>query len=110
VLRSWANAERDRAAARARTLHLDRLAGKEPVLWREVESLIATKQPKRYDQAAELLTDLRDRAARRDQLGFRRKIDALRAAHGSKRTFIARLEKAGLLPMTPLLDAPPFMR
>lgn len=103
-------AERDRAAARARTLHLDRLAGKEPVLWREVESLIATKQPKKYDQAVELLADLRDLAARRDQLGFRRQIEALRATHLGKRTLIARLEKAGLLPMTPLLDAPPFVR
>jgi FtsZ-interacting cell division protein YlmF len=89
-------AERDRAAARARAMHLDQLAGKEPVLWKKVESLIATKQPKSYEQAMELLTDLRDLSAQKDELGFRRHVEALRAAHGGKRTLIARLDKAGL--------------
>jgi hypothetical protein len=77
-------------------VHLDHLAGKEPVLWRKVESLIAIKQPKSYDQAVELLVDLRDLAARKDEPIFRRQIDALRIAHEGKRTLIARLDKAGL--------------
>jgi hypothetical protein len=89
-------AEREQAAARARAMHLHQLAGKEPVLWKKVESLIATKQPKSYEQAMELLTDLRDLAAQKDELGFRRHVEALRAAHGGKRTLIARLDKAGL--------------
>jgi hypothetical protein len=89
-------AQRERAAARARAMHLDQLAGKEPVLWGKVESLIAIKQPKSYDQAVQLLADLRDLAARKDELGFRRQIEALRAAHGGKRTLIARLDRAGL--------------
>ncbi len=89
-------AERERAAARARAMHLNQLAGKEPVLWKKIQSLIATKQPTSYDQAVELLTDLRDLAARKDELDFRRHVEALRAAHGGKRTLIARLEKAGL--------------
>ncbi len=89
-------AERERAAARARALHLGQLVGKELVLWKKVESLIATKQPKSYDQAVEVLADLRDLAARKDELGFRRHVEALRVAHGGKRTLIARLDKVGL--------------
>jgi hypothetical protein len=42
------------------------------------------------------LADLRDLAARKDELGFQRKIEALRIAHEGKRTLIARLGKAGL--------------
>jgi hypothetical protein len=89
-------AERERAAVRARATHLEQLAGKEPVLWKKVDSLIATKQPKSYEQAVELLADLRDLAARKDELGFRRHVESLRIAHMSKRTLIARLDKAGL--------------
>jgi hypothetical protein len=89
-------AERERAAARARATHLEQLAGKEPVLWKKVDSLIATKTPKSYEQAMELVADLRDLAARKDELGFRRHVEALRAAHRSKPTLIARLDKAGL--------------
>jgi hypothetical protein len=61
-----------------------------------VENLIAIKQPKSYDQAVELLADLRDLAARKDELGFRRQIEALRVAHAGKRTLIERLNKAAL--------------
>ncbi len=89
-------AERERAAAHARAMHLNQLAGKEPTLWKKVEGLIATKQPKSYEQAVELLADLRDLAVRKDELGFRRHVEALRTAHGGKRTLIARLDKAGL--------------
>jgi hypothetical protein len=88
--------QRQRAAARARAKQLDQLAGKEPMLWGKVESLVAIKRPKSYDRAVELLADLRDLAARKDEIGFQRQIDALRAAHAGKRTFIARLDKAGL--------------
>ncbi|SRR6266566_2834811 len=89
-------AQRERLAAHARAMHLSQLAGKEPVLWQKVESLIATKQPKSYDQAVEVLADLRDLAARKDELDFRRHVETLRVAHGGKRTLIARLDKAGL--------------
>lgn len=92
--------ERSRIAAektaRDRAMQLDRLVGNEPMLWKKVESLIVTKQPKGYEQAVELLADLRDLAARRNLPGFRQQIEALRAAHGAKRTLIARLDEAGL--------------
>jgi hypothetical protein len=88
--------ERERAVARARAKHLDQLAGNEPVLWAKVESLVATKQPKSYDRAVELLVDLRDLAARKDGTDFRRRVEVLRTAHARKSTLIDRLHKAGL--------------
>ena len=88
--------QRERAAACARAKHLDQLAGREPTLWAKVESLIATKLPKSYDQAVELLVDLRDLAARRDSADFGRRIEALRIAHVRKPTFIDRMRRVGL--------------
>ena len=76
--------------------HLDQLAGSEPKLWQKAGSQIATKQPKGYDQAVELLVDLRDLAERNDGASFRQRLEALRIAHAGKRTFIQRLDKAGL--------------
>jgi len=89
-------ARREREAALARAKHLDQLAGKEPMLWEKVGGLIATKQPKSYDRAVELLVDLRDLAARKDGADFRQRVEALRAAHARKPTLIDRLHKAGL--------------
>jgi hypothetical protein len=88
--------QRERAAARARTEHLDQLAGKEAALWQRVESLIATRQPKGYDQAVGLLVDLRDLASRTDGANFRQRVEALRIVHAGKRTLVERLHKAGL--------------
>jgi hypothetical protein len=87
---------RDRAAARARARHLDELAGREGALWAKVGDLIATKQPKNYDEALALLIDLRDLAARHDDVEFRERVEALRDAHARKPTLIQRLDKAGL--------------
>lgn len=89
-------ARRERDAAAARVKHLDKLAGKEPALWKQVEQLVATKQPKRYDEAVGILIDLRDLAARKDGVDFRRRLAVLRAEHARKPTLIERLHKAGL--------------
>jgi len=89
-------ARREREAAIARAKHLDALAGRELAVWKQVESLIATKQPKSYDHAVTLLVDLRDVAERKDSSGFQRRVEELRAAHARKPTLIARLQKAGL--------------
>ena len=86
-------ARREREAAVARAKHLDKIAGQEPALWHKVGSLIATKQPKRYDEALELLMDLRDLAARKDGADFRRRLEALRAEHARKPRLIERLHK-----------------
>jgi hypothetical protein len=58
----------ERKAAIARARHLEEIAGHEPRLWREVESLIATKQTARYGNAVELPANLRDLAERRGKL------------------------------------------
>jgi hypothetical protein len=89
-------ARREREAAIARAQHLAALAGREPAIWKQVEGLIASKQPKRYDQAVTLLVDLRDLAARNGEAEFQQRLEELRAAQARKPTFIDRLEKAGL--------------
>jgi len=88
--------ERERKAAAARAKYLDELAGTEASLWRRVDELVATKLPKRYDEAVVILSDLRDLSAREDGSDFRRRLEVLRADHGKKRTLIDRLQKARL--------------
>jgi hypothetical protein len=89
-------ARREREAAISREKHLDSLTGRESKLWAEVDALIATKQPKSYDQAVKILIDLRDLDARGKVGVFRMRLEALRHAHARKPTFIERLRKAGL--------------
>jgi hypothetical protein len=89
-------ARREREAAIAREKHLDGLVGREARLWKEVDALIATKQPGNYDQAVKLLVDLRDLAARGKAGDFGLRIEALRQAQSKKPSFIERLRRAGL--------------
>jgi|MudIll2142460700_1097286.scaffolds.fasta_scaffold321737_1 hypothetical protein len=70
---------------------------REPELWKRAKDLAATKQPKNYDQAANLLLDLRDVAASKNRLEeFKSGLDSLRVAHAKKPSFLNRLGKAGL--------------
>jgi hypothetical protein len=88
--------QREQAAARAR--HLDALAGREPEAWRQVDTLIATKQPKPYDEAVQLLQDLRDvaeRAGRRED--FETRLGRLREQHARKPSLMERFRRAGLI-------------
>jgi FtsZ-interacting cell division protein YlmF len=94
--RAKEKARRERETALAREKHLDSLTGREPKLWAEIETLIATKQPKKYDEAIKLLADLRDLDARTKSGDFRMRIEALRQAHARKPTLIERLKKADL--------------
>jgi hypothetical protein len=89
-------ARREHEAAIARNRHLDSIVGNEAKLWRDIDSLIATKLPKNYDQALALLVDLRDLANRCKTGDFKLRIEALRLAHTRKPSFIERLKKAGL--------------
>jgi hypothetical protein len=90
-------ARREREAAIFRAKHLGKIAGREIELWKEVENLILTKQPKSYDSAVELLVDLRDLAGRKSKTNeFQARLDAIRVAHVRKPSFIERLRKAGL--------------
>jgi hypothetical protein len=89
-------ARQERAAAIAREKYLDSLAGQENTLWTEIDKLIATRQPEKYDQAVKLIIDLRDLAARSVDGDFRLRIERLRQAHARKVSFIKRLNNAKL--------------
>jgi hypothetical protein len=91
-------ARQEREAAKARERHLTSLAQREAEAWREVEALIATKQPGKYDTAVMLLRDLRDvafRAGRQDEAETR--LARLREQHAKKPSLIDRLRRAGLV-------------
>jgi hypothetical protein len=94
--RAREKARRDREAALAREKHLDSLVGRETKLWTEIDGLVATKQPKNYDQAVKLLIDLRDLTARGKSDDFSLRMAALRQTQARKPSLIERLEKAGL--------------
>jgi hypothetical protein len=86
---------REKAAARAR--YLDSLVGREGELWRQVEAAIATKQPKQYEHAISLMTDLRDLEAHTGKTeGFATRLRQVRERHSSKRSLIQRMDRAGL--------------
>lgn len=89
-------ARQEREAVIARAKRLDALAAHMPEAWAEVERFIAARQPKSYEQAARLLADLRDLAAREGKDDFRPRLEALRAAHARKVTLLDKLKKAGL--------------
>jgi hypothetical protein len=88
---------REAVEAKARTKHLDALAKRENAAWKEIEQLVSSKRPKAYDEAVVLLRDLHDLAERAKNLErFTSKIGALTGRHSGKRSFTARLRKAGL--------------
>jgi hypothetical protein len=87
---------RVREAVIARQRYLDGIAGRKSLLWNEVDVLVATRQPKRYDRAVELLIDLRDLDARSATGEFQLLLEALRKKHAGKPSFIKRLGQAGL--------------
>lgn len=90
-------ARREREAAEERERYLDSLAKREPKAWVQVDALIATKQPGRYDEAVKLLCDLRDLALRDGRVS---EVEAhllrLYAEHAKKPSFLERLKRAGL--------------
>lgn len=90
-------ARREQSAAVARQRHLDALAVDQPAAWQQVGELIATKKPREYDTAVQLLVDLRDLGEREgDTAPFRRRLAELRAVHARKPSLFERLELAGL--------------
>ena len=90
-------ARREREAVFAREKHLNALVGREPRLWTEIEQLVATKQPKNYDKAIQLLVDLRDLATRKsgdNEFNFR--LENFRETHTAKPSLLKRLRDAGM--------------
>ncbi|WP_433616610.1 hypothetical protein ACQP2P_15250 [Dactylosporangium sp. CA-139114] len=88
---------RERSAAAERQRRLDALAVDQESAWQQVDALIATKKPREYDTAVQLLVDLRDVAERDgDPAPFHRRLTELRATHARKPSLLDRLELAGL--------------
>jgi hypothetical protein len=94
--RAKEKAQREREAAISREKHLDGIVGREAELWADIYALVATKQPKSYDQAVKLLIDLRDLDARGRGIDFKLRMEALRQAQARKPSFVERLRKARL--------------
>lgn len=89
--------EEAEARMKARVQYLEQLAEREQATWRKAEMLIQTKQPHKYDEAVNLLLDLRELALRCEQeAAFQSACSKLRDAHASKPSFQRRLDEAGL--------------
>jgi hypothetical protein len=93
-----AEAARQKAKEEAdRALYLDHLAKRENAVWKQVEAYIQKRQPKDYDRAVILLTDLHELAVRQgDETGFQLTMEEIRKTHAAKDTFLRRLAKAKL--------------
>jgi hypothetical protein len=90
-------ARREREAAEQRARSLDNLAKREPKAWAQVDELIATKHPGRYDDAIKLLCDLRDLALRDGRVSeVEERLLRLCQEHARKPSFLERLRRAGL--------------
>ncbi|MDM4722304.1 hypothetical protein QTQ03_23000 [Micromonospora sp. WMMA1363] len=87
---------RERSAAAARQRHLDTLASDQLAAWQRVDELIATKKPREYDTAVQLLVDLHDLAERDRDSGFQQRLAKLRTAHARKPSLLERLNLAAL--------------
>ncbi len=90
-------ARRKEEAAKVRQKHLDALATREAQAWQEVEALIATRLPKKYDEAVQLLRDLRDLADREGRTTATiARIADLRETHSNKPSLLRRMNDAKL--------------
>ena len=85
-------AQRQRLQQIAREKRLNEIVGRESVIWNLIEALISEKKAASYDEATELLVDLRDLAARENSSDFFLKFNALKQRHSSKSSFIRRLQ------------------
>jgi hypothetical protein len=80
-----------------RARYLDQIGRRQPEIWNQVAAHIQTRQPKDYDRAVSLLTDLHDLAVRGGQtVGFQTELEKIRQVHAAKESFLRRLTKANL--------------
>ena len=87
------------AAAKAAvyTQRLDELATRQEAAWKRADTLIETKNPRDYDTAVTLLSDLRALAERQgDKAAFTDRFLSLREQHQRKPSLQERFDKAGL--------------
>jgi hypothetical protein len=100
-LKAREDARRERERTAKRKKYLESLDGKEADLWSKIDELIATKQPKRYDEAVSLLQDLRDLGELKGgSSAFSSRMDALYTAHSRKPSLIERFRRARLAQLT----------
>jgi hypothetical protein len=80
-----------------RARYLDQIGRRQPEIWNQVAAHILTRQPKDYDRAVSLLTDLHDLAVRRGHtVGFQTELEKIRQVHAAKESLLRRLAKANL--------------
>jgi hypothetical protein len=87
-----AKRQRDAAEAKARAARLAALVRRGTAAWDEVEALVAKRNATGYAEAVTLLLDLRELGG-----DFPAVLRVLRGRHAAKASFIARLDKAGLV-------------
>jgi hypothetical protein len=88
---------REQKEAEERKKYIESLVGKEDKLWADVNSLIAVRQARQYDQAVSLLKDLREVAdINGTSSKFALRIDDLRHTHFRKTSLMSRLQEAKL--------------
>jgi hypothetical protein len=87
-------ARKEKELADARDKYLQSLAGKENEIWLKIESLISTKQPGKYDEAVNLLVDLRDLAEGRGRSeDFSSLCSELCRKHEKKPSLLRKIQK-----------------
>ena len=84
-------AERQKAQRILREKRLNEIKGREEKIWNQIESLASEKKAKSYDQAIELLIDLRDLAHREKSADFPDRFNDLKQRHSAKSSFVQRL-------------------
>jgi hypothetical protein len=79
-------------AGKIRRARIDAIARRGESVWGEVESEIERRDPKGYDKAANLLSDLQTLANERGTIAdFEKRLRAIEERHSSKRRFVERL-------------------
>jgi len=86
--------KREMAAARQR--YLEGIASDEAALWVRVDELVSSTKPRAYDEAVQLLVDLRDLDVLKQAGLFQGRLAEVCKVHGNKRTFIRKLDREGL--------------
>jgi hypothetical protein len=89
--------EEKRQAEAKRRKRAQKTAAQEEQLWRRVSQLVADKRTKAYEEAVNILKDLRDLAQVESRLdGFRERVKSIREQNPTLRGLHRRMEAAGL--------------
>lgn len=95
--RAQAGERKRREPTLARAKYLDSIEGQEAALWQRIDALAGARRAAEYDQAVQLLVDLRDLSARGNQTAaFATRLSELRERRPRKPSFLERLDRVGL--------------